>query len=171
MTQVTVLGLSEVRSLTSFDLDEFDAIVGFIDSGQHNDIHLSIFSSIPKHKKLIIRKDDVEFVTGTHPTPDDIKQALEFVKDKHNVLVFCHAGMCRSPALGIGILIQAGNSVKFAVERMKDIRPQLFPNILIAELIDNILELDFDLVEAINNLRSRIIVFDKAKNRLFKNRT
>jgi predicted protein tyrosine phosphatase len=54
--------------------------------------------------------DDVyhpEFHKGSHfPTMEDVKQALDWAKDKTSILVHCHAGISRSSAIAYLIACQ-----------------------------------------------------------------
>jgi predicted protein tyrosine phosphatase len=80
---------------------------------------------------------DEEFTTDINiilPSQEHIDRVLSFsrkftIEDK--VIVHCHAGICRSPAMAIGILVQAGMSPEKSVEYVFTIRPKSVPNKLI----------------------------------------
>src|SRR5690242_18459386 len=73
---------------------------------------------------LILRFHDLEeeldgFVV---PTKDDMRAALAHTKDlasDERLLVHCHAGKSRSPAMAIGILVQAGLSPAAAFDHVR----------------------------------------------------
>jgi predicted protein tyrosine phosphatase len=73
------------------------------------------------------------------------------LNDRDRLLVHCHAGKSRSPAMAIGILIQSGLSPTEAIDQVKIVRPELIPNRLIVRLIDEVLLLDGSLVSIVNS--------------------
>lgn len=106
----------------------------------------------PHH--LILNFHDVEEeVAGyTAPSEGQMRRALEHAKPYKRgdrVLVHCHAGKSRSPALAIGVLIQAGMSPAAAFDHVKSIRPQLIPNRLMIRQLDQILGLKGELISIV----------------------
>jgi predicted protein tyrosine phosphatase len=81
----------------------------------------------------------------TAPTREQIAKILDFTKDLTDddiVLVHCHAGISRSTAMALGILVQHGMDPIKALSHLEDIRPILYPNQLIVSYIDEILGLE-----------------------------
>lgn len=102
----------------------------------------------PHH--LILNFHDVEEELAGYVAPNEaqMRQALLHAsqcKLGQRLLVHCHAGKSRSPALAIAILIQAGMSPAAAFEEIKRVRPQLIPNRLMIRQLDQILGLDGEL--------------------------
>ncbi|TFI59202.1 hypothetical protein E2493_06690 [Sphingomonas parva] len=104
---------------------------------------------------LILRFHDVEaedepgFVP---PTQEQLRLALAHAADlapSDRLLIHCHAGKSRSPAVAIGILIQLGMTPLDAFTCVKGIRPQLIPNRLIIRQLDEILGLKGELISIV----------------------
>ena len=107
----------------------------------------------PHH--LILRFHDVEEeVEGfVAPTEDQLRQALLHMGnlgEADRLLVHCHAGKSRSPALAIGILVQSGLSPDAAFEHVRALRPELIPNRLMIRQLDDILDLQGELVRLVS---------------------
>lgn len=114
-----------------------------------DDLQFPLASYGPYH--LVLRFHDIEDeVPGfSAPTKQQIAQVLEHtkhLKEADRLLVHCHAGKSRSPAMAIGILVQSGLSPAEAFARVRLVRPELIPNRLMIRLIDEFLELDGKLV-------------------------
>lgn len=95
-------------------------------------------------KHLIARFHDVETVLPgfTAPSRDVLEAALNHARDlgdDDRLLVHCHAGKSRSPAMAIGILVSAGLSATEAMDRVKQLRPFVIPNRLMIGILDEIL--------------------------------
>lgn len=93
-----------------------------------------------------LRFHDVEAETSGYvaPTADVLKAALEHcadLTDDDRLLIHCHAGKSRSPALAIGILIAAGQTATEALTTVKALRPFIIPNRLMISLLDELLGL------------------------------
>ena len=105
---------------------------------------------------LVTRFHDVE-VEGAlpfvAPTMEQAKQVLAHchgLGPSDRLLVHCHAGKSRSPAMAIGILIENGFAPEEAFALVKATQPMLIPNRLMIRQIDAILKLDGDLIEIIS---------------------
>lgn len=95
---------------------------------------------------FIARFHDVEAETKGYvaPTADVLNAALEHcadLTDDDRLLIHCHAGKSRSPALAIGILIAAGQTAIEALTTVKALRPFVIPNRLMISLLDELLGL------------------------------
>lgn len=104
---------------------------------------------------LILRFHDLEEgVEGfVAPTEEQMREALAHTKDLavgERLLVHCHAGKSRSPALAIGILVQAGLAPAAALEKVRAIRPELIPNRLMIRQLDRVLGLGGELVRVVD---------------------
>ena len=79
------------------------------------------------------------------PKLDDIQKIVDFARNigpDDKVLVNCHAGVSRSAATAIGILVQHGMHPADAILYCKEIRPQMWPNDLITEYFSEVLGVD-----------------------------
>lgn len=106
--------------------------------------HIEYFDDIA----VVMRADH----NYTLPSREAIARVLEFTKNitkQDKVLIHCHAGISRSTAMAIGVLVQHGVDPERAIKYVEEIRPQLFPNSLVMQHIDDELGLNGVLVEAL----------------------
>jgi predicted protein tyrosine phosphatase len=119
----------------------------------------------PDHKNLYkttdIRHfeffDDIDFIpddnsTWVAPTRESIERVLKYSSDLKNsdkLLVHCHAGISRSTAMLLGILCQHGVEPYKALELVEAIRPELWPNNLVVQYCDEVLNLEGRLIKAV----------------------
>lgn len=99
---------------------------------------------------FIAQFHDVEVETEGYvaPTAAVLKAALEHSADltaDDRLLIHCHAGKSRSPALAIGILIAVGQTPTEALATVKTLRPFVIPNRLMTSLLDELLGLGGEL--------------------------
>lgn len=119
-----------------------------------DDLRFPLVSFGPHH--LILNFHDVEEEVAGYVAPSEaqMRQALLHTsqcKAGQRLLVHCHAGKSRSPALAIAILIQAGLSPAVAFEQVKRVRPQMIPNRLMIGQLDQILGLDSELINIVED--------------------
>ena len=129
MFEIKVLGYAEV--------------IPCVDAGWPTHI-ISLFNKTlpylgPQHLHLMF--DDVYMPIANYITPliEHVNQVFAFTADltpQDRVLVHCLAGISRSTAMAIGILIQHGVGYLDAYDQIAAIRPQLAPNRLIIQYID-----------------------------------
>lgn len=108
----------------------------------------------PKH--FIARFHDVETTLPGYvpPSGDMLRAALKHaanLNDGDRLLVHCHAGKSRSPAMVIGILISAGLSATEAMSRVKALRPFVIPNRLMTNILDHLLGQGGELVRVMED--------------------
>lgn len=117
------------------------------------------FGSFGEHEKLELRFDDIieELPGKVAPQLVDVQELLRFGRDLEvepardaHLLVHCHAGISRSSASMALLIAQALPAVSGAVIFLEilRIRPQIWPNLRIVELGDNLLGRNNDLVTA-----------------------
>lgn len=97
----------------------------------------------PHH--FIARFHDVESDTEGYvaPTSSVLKAAVEHaanLEEGDRLLIHCHAGKSRSPAIALGVLVAAGLSPSEALARVKELRPFVIPNRLMVRKLDELLE-------------------------------
>lgn len=85
------------------------------------------------------------------PTTTEVVKGITFgsnaIKAGQNLLVHCQLGLSRSPAMAIGSMIMAGDTIEGAFNRAKQVRPRIDPNPLIIKLIDEHLKLNGELIK------------------------
>jgi predicted protein tyrosine phosphatase len=95
------------------------------------------------------------------PVEDDLRQILAFAADlkpEAHVLIHCWAGISRSTAVAYAILCQFTGPGRESdcIEAILAARPQAFPNSLIVDLADRILERRGAMRQACDKLISRV---------------
>lgn len=91
---------------------------------------------------LVVHMHDTEVAADSwSPKLDDIIRVFDFVDKDDRVLVHCYAGISRSTAMGLGLLVSAGVSVQDALTHVHADRPNMSPNKLILRLIDDHLQM------------------------------
>ena len=107
---------------------------------------------------LVLRFHDIDdaevaaLAGFTAPTRGHVRDALAHcagLGPDERVLIHCHAGISRSPAMAIGVLVQAGASPAEALAAVARIRPHCIPNRLVIRYLDEALGLRGTLVEAV----------------------
>lgn len=133
-----------------------DEVQGQVDAGWPTKIISVINKKMPDygphHLHLVF--DDVHRTDSAHivPLEEHLHQIFEFtkdLKDDDRVLVHCLAGISRSTATAIGILIQHGMSYEDAYNHIASIRKQLAPNKLLISYIDDHFGLGGKLLELV----------------------
>ena len=84
------------------------------------------------------------------PKMKDIRNVLQFTEtftDDDKVLIHCHGGMCRSPAVAMLALIQHGATKEEALAKVKEVRPCAMTNLLVIRLGDIALGLNNELID------------------------
>jgi predicted protein tyrosine phosphatase len=123
---------------------------------------LTSFGTYGEHRRTVLRFHDVINPDPgmTMPTPDHVRQILAFgselaaeaeVKADRHLLVHCHAGISRSTAAMVSLLAQIDpqepEDQLFA--RLRQIRPQAWPNSVMIGYADDILGREGRLVAAL----------------------
>ena len=93
---------------------------------------------------------DEEFVS---PAQHHIQAAIRFAK-KHalgTLLIHCHAGMRRSPAIALAILLSRGEALHRAVAKLLDAHPSVCPNRLVVKLVDDLFTCEGELIAAVSD--------------------
>lgn len=84
------------------------------------------------------------------PTMEEVVKGINFgsnaIRSGQNLLVHCQLGLSRSPAMAIGSMIKAGDTIEGAFNRAKQVRPRIDPNPLIIQYIDEHLKLNGELI-------------------------
>ena len=124
----------------------------------------------PRDKHCILR-----FADTTQPDNDErakmdteIRRALAWVRRSGatldtRIVVHCHAGVSRSPALAWLILVMLGQEPEAAIADLRAARPKVWPNLAVLSLGAAYLGLDesFMLLARVTNTR---ILLERAEN-------
>jgi len=89
------------------------------------------------------------------PKMKDILNILTFTEtftDEDKVLIHCHGGMCRSPAVSMLALIQHGMTKEDAFKMVMEVRPVAMTNYLVIRLGDVALGLNGELIQFMNGI-------------------
>ena len=128
----------------------------------------------------VSNNEDEKFET---PNINHIHKILEYSKsftEEDRILVHCHAGISRSTATAIGILIQHGYSPKEAFDYIYSVRPIMYPNSLFISLFDTALNMNGLLLQELLNWNKNnswnvatdgIIMMDKVTSDAVKKET
>ena len=130
---------------------KYDQVIGMLDRAEKFS-HLALkLAEIPNRSMFWF--DDVNDENwGWSPKEADIASIIQLIKDKglddgaQKVLVHCAAGISRSTAVAIGLLIMRGSSIPMAWELIQRQRPMMWPNELILKHFDKLLDLKGELV-------------------------
>lgn len=144
---ITVLGM---RSAVERE-GEFDAVIT-IENADGNLRQLRVNDGRPQ---LVLGFNDIDFDDGGPlvVTKHQIADAIAFSKEIEegmSLLVHCHAGRCRSPAVALAILADrlGPGREEAAVEEMLRIAPRAAPNLVVLRLADQILGREGKLIAA-----------------------
>jgi predicted protein tyrosine phosphatase len=114
-----------------------------------------------KNNKLTLFFDDTFDKTNLFaPSKQDVIDILNWtalLPEDANLLIHCFAGISRSTAVALAVLVQKYKNVDKAIKQLQIIRPIACPNSIISELADEILEMNGELYE-----KSELLI----KNRL-----
>lgn len=150
MVQITVSTLRQAIERNQ----EFDAVLS-IENVDRNLVSLTINDGRPH---LTLRFNDIDWDDGTElsATSQHLVDALSFYMDfslrgeGHRLLIHCHAGRCRSPAIALLCIaweLGAGRENE-AVEQVLRIVPSAALNLRVLQLADDLLNRHGDLVRA-----------------------
>lgn len=138
MFKLTVTGISEAALYAP----SHTKIIGIIDPNTK-----PIETDKPYHVEYF---HDIEIFLNGYQRANikNVEQILNFSKtftDDDNVLIHCHAGISRSTAIAILVLVQHGMSIEDAFDHVYEIRDCMSPNSLLIEFGDCLLDCDGEL--------------------------
>jgi len=143
-----------LESARETDVSAYDGIITIEDTNTEDPFRVEL--SYPP--QLVLRFNDIStpFEDYVLPGVSHVRSVLEFSKEWGNpsLLIHCHAGMSRSPAMALAIIancLGAGNELK-AVRELLKIVPLCTPNRWLIEIIDGELNRDGHLVSALDAL-------------------
>jgi predicted protein tyrosine phosphatase len=132
---------------------EFDHVIGLLDPCMERDmkhlhpsIHMFWFTDTVHGGLSCPKLSDIRRIVDAFKTHD---------MGKGNILVHCMAGLCRSTATAIGLLVMQGIRPEDAFKIIHDQRPRMWPNELILKHFDTALGLGTTLVDADKKWKSQ----------------
>lgn len=107
--------------------------------------------------KIVVFEDTVNPQYDRSPTKDHVADMLEWARnlpDDAVLLVHCEAGISRSTAMALAILVQhhGKDNINRCVDLLFAVRPEASPNPLISKYADELLNCNGELVAAVNKL-------------------
>lgn len=147
MSSLTICGIDELAGQSSRKVTHVLSVV------DPNWPELIAFRSFGTHQRTILEFHDIiDAAPGqVLPVPDHVTQILDFgsalnhssaERQDGHLLVHCHMGVSRSTAAMLTLLAQANPDVEEdrLFERLREIRPQAWPNSLMIGFADDLLE-------------------------------
>lgn len=136
-------------------------ILSMLDTGKPMYQSFDTSSHITLYCDDVLDKDAVNA-----PTYDMVLNYLKWGQNftDYKAIVHCHAGISRSTAMAIGILVYNGMSIDDAIDDITTQRPGLCPNPVISGYCDDIMNLKgelYDKCEAVANYRLLTILSQK----------
>jgi predicted protein tyrosine phosphatase len=165
MTQMTYLGnqwrptqvrVSSLALAEELSKDWADRVVSLVAPDTELPKFSTFHLSIPMH--------DTEVITDFwSPKLSDIQKVLDFCPPHSNVVCHCYAGVSRSSATAIGIMVKNGVSINDAVKLAHIDSPNMAPNKLILKHIDVLLgmrgEFVFNVQKSVSLLPKDLILW------------
>lgn len=128
-------------------------------------LHGLRFHRTPHPAHLVLRFVDLDDPLpepfSHHPfyqlaTVAQINHALSFACEHEDLLIHCQAGIARSTAVALGVLMQRLNDEDKAFAALRDIRPEAMPNRHVLRVVDQLLQ---------SHLNDRLDAWDQHKRR------
>jgi predicted protein tyrosine phosphatase len=117
--------------------------------GNLDHFFVAIFEDVEEAKRA--KRPNARFAQREH-----IQGILNFTQNltpNDRILIHCHAGISRSPAVALGVHCQHGATPEEAVSKILEVRHSAFPNLLVTTLMDNELGLKGELIMAVEKFR------------------
>lgn len=129
-------------------------VLSLLDPGKRPWLHPSTSS---QNWKLLTFEDVEDPSYDRAPTQEHVEQILAWARKLPNdtvLLVHCEAGISRSPAAALAILVQyhGVDKIDQCLDLLFGVRPESAPNLLIAKYADELLECSGKLIAAAKKL-------------------
>lgn len=135
----------------------YDAVLTVEDPGTRRALR---FHRRPHPDHLVLRLEDIDHHDAALAGPDihHVERAIAFGREhtQDTMLIHCHAGVCRSTALGLAIIADRFGEGREdeAVRTLLASNPDAAPNLLMLEMADSLLKRNGKLVAAWNAVES-----------------
>lgn len=154
MKQVNICALADVH--TRCHVNKHTHLLTLID--EHLNVDSSNLFSVEDHK--VLKFDDTEHLDNPRaPTKEICKEILDWGKTlpkDADLLVHCYAGISRSTAATLALMVQdsgcGGAAIGACIDTIVRIRPFAFPNRLMTKYFDELLGLNGELIQKVNEL-------------------
>lgn len=110
---------------------------------------------------LIVCCDLLKEDLPNSPQREHVQQILDWGKQLPSdavVVVHCEAGVSRSTAAALALMVQDTNDIDLCIKRLVDIRPVACPNPVIAKYADELLECGGKLYKAADELAQKYLI-------------
>jgi predicted protein tyrosine phosphatase len=107
----------------------------------------------PHHFAARFHDLEVDALGYIAPRLDDMRASLAHsvgLTDDDRLLIHCHAGKSRSPALALGVLVGAGLAPEQAMAEVLRLRPCVIPNRLMVRMLDRLLDQEGALIGVVD---------------------
>ena len=151
-----------------------DALITIEDPGARKTLR---FHRTPHPDQLVLKFEDVDAhddgIAGPHE--HHVEAAIRFAREHAggSLLVHCHAGVCRSTAVGLAVMADrlGPGGEEEAVRRLRLSNPDAVPNLLVLRMADGFLERGgnlFDAWMAVERGCTRLAAYRDKKARLVR---
>ena len=151
---VPYIQICSLEAAREADVKAYDGIITIEDQAIADPFRVA--SDDPPQR--ILSFDDISAPIDNWVAPEDhhIRSALVFARrwDQPSLLIHCHAGMSRSPAIALAVLADwLGEDLEDeAVKELIKVAPLCTPNMLVVKITDRVLNRAGRLVEAVRTL-------------------
>jgi len=161
--RITICGISELGDHSAAGVTHILSLLG------PNASHPPEFAAFAPHRRLVLRFHDVIEPQPDQiaPTREDVERLLLFGREVEetpdaHLLVHCRAGVSRSTAAAVLILMQANPEwpAGVALDTVAALRPRAWPNLLILELGEALLGRNGEIVAAVGALYRCVLLRD-----------
>lgn len=151
----SVKGINELADMSFETIDYIISIVDDKDTSRLMSDHFYRTGPHLMHKHAVFTFDDI--VDRTHPeaptraSVSALYRLFETCSKELDIIIHCHGGISRSTAVAIMYLLVTHKlSIEDSYQELFKVRPQMWPNALIIEYIDDHLK-----------LKGKLVAFDK----------
>lgn len=156
---ISVLTICGIEELPGHEARDVTHVLSLLDPGWPE---IDAFQRYGVHHRTVLHFHDIiePVPDRIMPTPDDMAEILTFggelqaskeSRDEGHLLVHCHMGVSRSTAAMLSLLAQAypAEDEDLLFMRLREIRPQAWPNSLMVGYADEQLSRDGRLTDAL----------------------
>lgn len=147
-----ITNLPEARRLLKEKWPDWAVTLLGPEKSWHRD-HDTLWSTGDNHVRIVVDDITSEWSGWEACRHKHIHELLTWalnIQPGDNVLIHCRAGVSRSTAASIAVLVSRGATPRDAIDYVQKIRPVLDPNELILKRADEVLGLRGELIEAYN---------------------
>lgn len=154
-SKIPLIKIGDLHAARTADQSLYGAVITIEDSDVENPFRVGLKTP----PQLVLKFDDIISPSDNLiiPTELHIKSVFDFIEyesDTRPILIHCHAGLSRSPAIALAVLANyfGQSHEEEAVHMLLSIEPLSIPNSLIVSLTDGLLHHEGNLVDAVKKL-------------------